>query len=156
MNACKAIGIDLGTSYASIAVLKNNKVELLTDKNGNNRMPCMVHFRETDRLYFEDAKEYSRSPNSVFDINRLIGREREDFEMRKCLRYCPFKVVNEMNKTKIEVFYENELKRFYPEEIMAMLLSKLKEIAEESLGYEVRTYRIYYFNFKNYLLFLGS
>jgi molecular chaperone DnaK (HSP70) len=137
MTSCKAIGIDLGTSYASIAIVKDNKIELLTDKYGNNRMPCMVHFRETDRLYFEDAKEHSRSPNTVFDINRLIGREREDFELKKCLRYCPFKVVNEMNKTKIEVFYENELKRFYPEEIMAMMLSKLKEIAEQSLGYEV-------------------
>ena len=134
---CKAIGIDLGTSYASIAVMKNNKVELLTDKFGNNRMPCMVHFRETDRVYFEEAKEQSRSANTVFDVNRLVGRETEDLDMKKCMRHCPFKVVSEMHKVKVEVFYENEIKRFYPEEIIAMLLSKLKEVAEDNLSCEI-------------------
>jgi heat shock protein 1/8 len=133
----KAIGIDLGTSYASISVMENGKIEMIKDENGQTRMPCIVTFTDSGRLFFDEAKEHKKSVNTVFDINRLIGREVDDMEVKNCLRYCPFKVVDEMHRLKIEVNYENEMKRFYPEEIIAMLLNKLKEIAEKYLKSEI-------------------
>lgn len=72
--------------------------------------------------------------NTVFDAKRLIGRKFDDSKIQEDMKHWPFKVVNDNGKPKIEVEYKGENKRFTPEEISSMVLTKMKEIADVYLG----------------------
>ena len=75
--------------------------------------------------------------NTVFDAKRLIGRRFDDPKIQDDMKHWPFTVVNEAGKPKIEVEYKGEVKRFAPEEVSSMVLSKMREIAETYLGGKV-------------------
>jgi len=75
--------------------------------------------------------------NTVFDAKRLIGRDFNDQAVQDDMKHWPFKVINEGGKPKIQVEYKGETKLFFPEEISAMVLTKMKEIAEAYLGHPV-------------------
>lgn len=72
--------------------------------------------------------------NTVFDAKRLIGRKFDDSKIQEDMKHWPFKVVNDNSKPKIQVEYKGENKRFTPEEISSMVLTKMREIAEVYLG----------------------
>merc|ERR1719434_501714 len=76
--------------------------------------------------------------NTVFDAKRLIGRKFEDTAVQRDMRHWPFKVVSESGRPKLKVEYKNETKTFTPEEISAMVLTKMKETAEAYLGHDVK------------------
>merc|ERR1712110_857888 len=77
--------------------------------------------------------------NTVFDAKRLIGRNFDDTTVQRDLKHWPFKVVKDENKKpKLEVEFKCESKTFTPEEISAMILTKMKETAEAHLGQPVR------------------
>ena len=75
--------------------------------------------------------------NSIFDAKRLIGRRFDDAVVQSDMKHWPFKVVSEGGKPKIQVEYKGETKTFFPEEISAMVLTKMKEVAEAYLGKKV-------------------
>jgi heat shock 70kDa protein 1/2/6/8 len=137
----KSIGIDLGTTYSCVGVWKNNGVEIIANDQGNRTTPSYVAFTDTERLIGNAAKnQISINPeNTVFDAKRLIGRNFNDPDLQSDLKHFPFKVVkNLQGKPEIDVQYRNEQKRFKPEEISSMVLSKMKSIAENYLGEEVK------------------
>ena len=72
--------------------------------------------------------------NTVFNIQRLIGRRFDDLIVQADIKGWPFKVINCDGKPKVQVEYKKETKIFSPEEILAMILSKMKAIAETYLG----------------------
>lgn len=72
--------------------------------------------------------------NTVFDAKRLIGRRFDDPTVQQDLKHWPFQVVSENGKPKIVVEYKGEKRKFSPEEISSMVLTKMKEIAETYLG----------------------
>ncbi len=72
--------------------------------------------------------------NTVFDAKRLIGRKFDDPKIQDDMKHWPFKVVNDCGKPKIQVEYKGENKKFTPEEISSMVLTKMKEIADVYLG----------------------
>merc|ERR1712184_148724 len=76
--------------------------------------------------------------NTIFDAKRLIGRKFEDATVQSDMKHWPFKVAAFGDKPKLEVEYKNETKTFTPEEISAMVLTKMKETAEAYLGSEVK------------------
>ena len=137
----KSIGIDLGTTYSCVGVWKNNGVEVIANDQGNRTTPSYVAFTDSERLIGNAAKnQISMNPeNTVFDAKRLIGRDFNDPALQSDLKHFPFKVVkNLQGKPEIEVEYLKESKRFKPEEISSMVLSKMKSIAENYLGEEVK------------------
>jgi len=75
--------------------------------------------------------------NTVFDAKRLIGRRFEDAEVQSDMKHFPFKIVNRGGKPVIAVEYRGETKEFTPEEVSAMVLTKMKETAESYLGFTV-------------------
>ncbi|KAM7287510.1 hypothetical protein ISCGN_031201 [Ixodes scapularis] len=75
--------------------------------------------------------------NTVFDAKRLIGRKFDDPKIQGDLKHWPFKLENDAGKPKISVEFKGERKRFNPEEISAMVLTKMKETAEAFLGQKV-------------------
>merc|ERR1712213_128156 len=77
--------------------------------------------------------------NTIFDAKRLIGRKFDDATVQKDAKLWPFKVVRDSgNKPKMEVEYKCESKSFTPEEISAMILTKMKETVEAHLGRSVK------------------
>nr|CAI5819768.1 unnamed protein product [Callosobruchus analis] len=111
MGKVPAIGIDLGTTYSCVGVWQHGKVEIIANDQGNRTTPSYVAFTDTERLIGDAAK-------SQVAMN-------------------PKNTVNDGGKPKIQVEYKGEIKKFAPEEISSMVLTKMKEIAEVFLGGKV-------------------
>merc|ERR1712072_684811 len=75
--------------------------------------------------------------NTIFDAKRLIGRNYSDSAVSD-MKHWPFRVISEVGKPKLQVEYKTEEKKFTPEEISSMILTKMKETAESYLGHEVK------------------
>jgi heat shock protein 5 len=80
----------------------------------------------------------SNPENTIFDAKRLIGRQFKDQSVQADMKYWPFTVVDKNGKPHVKVqVNDGESKMFQPEEISAMVLTKMKEIAEAYLGKKV-------------------
>lgn len=136
-NKKVSVGIDLGTTYSCVGVWQNGKVEIIANDMGNRTTPSVVAFKGSERLIGDAAKNQiaSNVENTVFDSKRLIGKKFSDTSVKSDMKYWPFKVESDSNdKPLIKVNYNNEMKSFTPEEISAMVLTKMKEIAENFTG----------------------
>ncbi|KAH8278181.1 hypothetical protein KR044_010889, partial [Drosophila immigrans] len=99
-----------------------------------------VAFTDSERLIGDAAKnQVAMNPkNSLFDAKRLIGRKFDDSKIQEDMKHWPFQVVNDCGKPKMSVEFKGEQKRFAPEEISSMVLTKMKETAEAYLGSSIR------------------
>ncbi|TIA92532.1 hypothetical protein E3P99_00562 [Wallemia hederae] len=130
------IGIDLGTTYSAVGVLRGGRVDIIANEQGNRITPSWVAFTDEGRLVGESAKnQYAQNPsNTVFDAKRFIGRKFDDPDMKRDIKHMPFQIKSKQNKPSIEVEWKGDNKAFQPEEISAMVLGKMKETAEQYLG----------------------
>ena len=134
-NTC--IGIDLGTTYSCVGVWQNDKVEIIANDQGNRTTPSYVGFTDRERLIGDAAKNQvaRNAKNTVFDAKRLIGRKFTDPVVQQDARFWPFEVTSgPQEKPQIQVMHQGEKHRFNPEQISAMVLTKMKETAEDYLG----------------------
>ncbi|GAB1223484.1 hypothetical protein ENUP19_0149G0016 [Entamoeba nuttalli] len=135
------IGIDLGTTYSCVGIWQNDRVEIIANDQGNRTTPSYVGFTDTERLIGDAAKNQigMNVKNTVFDAKRMIGRRFSDPTIQNDMKHWSFEVVDDgHDKPLIEVEYKGEVKRFTPEEISSMVLSKMKETAETFVGKEIK------------------
>merc|ERR1712135_260928 len=107
---------------------------------GNRTTPSYVAFTDSERLIGDAAKnQTARNPeNTVFDAKRLIGRKFADPIVQADMKLWPFKVLSGAgDKPMIQVQFMGEEKKFHPEEVSSMVLTKMKETAEAYLGTKV-------------------
>jgi heat shock 70kDa protein 1/2/6/8 len=132
-----AIGIDLGTTFSAVGVMRGGKVDIVANDQGNRTTPSYVAFTNEERLIGDSAKNQAalNSENTIFDAKRLIGKRFDDPQIQRDMKHWPFKVTaGEGNKCVIHADYKSEMKTFQPEEISSMILSKMKTTAEQYVG----------------------
>lgn len=136
-----AIGIDLGTTFSCVGVWKDGKVEIIANDQGERTTPSYVAFTQTERLIGVPAKSQAalNTQNTIYDAKRLIGRKFTDQIVQDDMKHYSFNVVSdEQDRPKVKIQVEGkELETFYPEQISAMVLEKMKSTAEEYLGQKV-------------------
>lgn len=134
------IGLDVATGFCGVSVWQNGRCEVIANEHGNRTTPSWVAFVENERLIGESAKNLISSDpkNVIYAVKRFIGRTFDDPVVQQEMKNVTYKIVNDgKNRPQIEVDYMNETKRFYPEEISAIVIGKMKDIAESYLGHKV-------------------
>jgi len=134
------IGIDLGTTYSCVGVWKGGRVEIIANDQGNRITPSYVAWTDDDQRLIGDAAKNqaaSNPSNTVFDAKRLIGRKIDDPSVVSDMKHWPFKVKDKGGKPAIVINAGGE-KKFSPEEVSAMVLTKMRQVAEDYLGVPVK------------------
>lgn len=129
----KIIGIDLGTTNSAMAVMQSGKPEIISSSEGNRTTPSVVALNKNgERLVGQVAnrQRVTNPTNTIFGVKRLIGRSFTDKEVQRDIELMPYKIVKAGSGVKVEMAG----KGYSPEEVSAMILSKLKADAEAFLG----------------------
>lgn len=132
----KIIGIDLGTTNSAFAYMVAGKPEVITNAEGDRTTPSVVAVtKKGERLVGKVAQRQrvTNPKNTIYGIKRLIGRKFDDKEVQRDLDIMPYKIVKKGNGVAVEM----DGKDYTPEEISAMVLSKIKADAEAFLGEKV-------------------
>ena len=132
----KIIGIDLGTTNSAFAYMVAGKPEVITNAEGDRTTPSVVAVtKKGERLVGKVAQRQrvTNPKNTIYGIKRLIGRKFDDKEVKHDLEISPYKIVKKGHGVAVEM----DGKEYTPEEISAMVLSKIKADAEAFLGEKV-------------------
>ena len=132
----KIIGIDLGTTNSAMAVMEGGKPEIIANQEGNRTTPSVVAVNKSgDRLVGLLARRQSvtNPDKTIYEMKRLIGRRWEDKEVQRDLKLLGYKIVKSKDGVKVKMGDKD----YSPEELSAMVLSKLKSDAESFLGQPV-------------------
>ncbi len=133
----KIIGIDLGTTNSCVAVVEGGKPVVITNAEGGRTTPSVIGFtKDGQRLVGQLAKRQAvtNPTNTVFSIKRFMGRAYS--EVGSEIQQVPFKVKSGL-KGQAAVHIDTDNKDYTPQEISAMVLTKMKETAEAYLGQTV-------------------
>ncbi len=136
----RVIGIDLGTTNSCVSVMEGDEVIVIANREGARTTPSIVAFNSKgERLVGQMAKrQAAKNPQmTIYAVKRLIGRTIDDPEVERMRSLVPFEIVplgSGESKTPGVKIGE---KIYSPQEISAMILSNLREIAEEYLGEKV-------------------
>src|SRR5437868_11194693 len=130
----KVIGIDLGTTNSCVAVMEGGEPVVIPNSEGARTTPSMVCFTESgERLIGQIAKRQAvtNPENTVFAVKRLMGRRYDSAEAKKAIQVSSFRVTAAQNG---DAWVEIRGKAYSPPEISSMVLTKMKQTAEDYLG----------------------
>lgn len=129
----KIIGIDLGTTNSAMAVMQAGKPEIIANSEGNRTTPSVVAInKNNERLVGQVAnrQRVTNPKNTIFGVKRLIGRNFSSKEVQRDIELMPYDIIKSGAGVKVKMAD----KEYSPEEVSAMILSKLKADAEAFLG----------------------
>ena len=133
----KIIGIDLGTTNSCVAIMEGGDPVVIANQEGNRTTPSVVAITENgERLVGQVAKRQAvtNSENTVYAVKRLIGRKFDSKEVQYDVKISPYKITQASNgDAQVTVRGKN----YSPAEISAMILTKMKQTAEDYLGEKV-------------------
>ncbi len=132
----KIIGIDLGTTNSAMAAMQSGKAEIITNSEGARTTPSVVAVNKNgERLVGQLARrqQVTNPKNTIYEVKRLIGRKFSDKEVQRDLKLMGYEIIKSGNAVKVKMGD----KEYSPEEVSAMILSKLKADAESFLGQPV-------------------
>ena len=129
-----SIGVDIGLDNYKFGIWKNNKLEILPNFNGEYLTPSIVTFSDNriniGKENYKDDNKYKK--NTIYDINKIIGKKYNDKELKENMKIWPFKIEKDLetNKPLIVVEYKKEIKKYFPEEILSMIFYDIKSNIE--------------------------
>lgn len=130
------VGIALGTSFSCVAVRTTDGIEVISD-HGNSLVPSCVAFSDLQRILGDAAFDQAEhnAQNTVFHVKRFLGRSFSDKLVRRDLAMCPFRVqADAQDRCQIKVSFKGKERLFAPEQVTAMVISKLISLAQLSTG----------------------
>ena len=134
----KIIGIDLGTTNSCVAIMEGGDPIVIANQEGNRTTPSIVAISDSgERLVGQVAKRQAitNSENTVYAVKRLIGRKYSSKEIQYDLKIIPYKITEASNgDAQVTVRGKN----YSPAEISAMILTKMKQTAEDYLGEKIK------------------
>lgn len=142
MAQCTAVGIDLGTSFSAVAVydVVTKRARLLADEKGRVTTPSVVAFKNdgdgrTGRVVgYKALEEIGHNPeNTITEVKRIMGRKFDEYCVQEDISRWPFEVIEKGGEPRIKVVNGNETRLLRPEQISAIILMHLKNIACEHL-----------------------
>jgi molecular chaperone DnaK len=132
----KVLGIDLGTTNSCMAIIEGGQPKVLENKEGARTTPSVVAISKSgERLVGQLAKRQAvtNPKNTIYSAKRMVGRKFTDAEVSRTKGSLPYEIVAEGEGVRILMNGE----KFAPEQIGAMVLSKLKADAEERIGEKI-------------------
>jgi molecular chaperone DnaK len=132
----KILGIDLGTTNSAMAIMEGGLPKIIENIEGNRTTPSVVAISKNgERLVGQAAKRQAviNPENTVYAVKRLIGRHFGEDEVQRDLKTAPYKIVQAGEGIKVKMGDKD----YSPQEISAMILSKLKADAEAKLGEKI-------------------
>ncbi|MBN1615424.1 MAG: molecular chaperone DnaK [Deltaproteobacteria bacterium] len=130
----KIIGIDLGTTNSCVAVMEGGDPVVIANQEGNRTTPSMVAFTESgERLVGQVAKRQAvtNPENTVYAIKRMIGRKFSSREVQNDIKIIPYKITEAKNG---DAHVTVRGKSYSPAEISSMILTKMKQTADDYTG----------------------
>jgi len=136
MSKNQVIGIDLGTTNSCVAVIENGQVKVIENSEGARTTPSIVAYTQDEILVGASAKRQSvtNPKNTVYASKRLIGRKFKEDAVQKDIDLMPYTIMEAKNGDAWVKVVDKELA---PPQISAEVLRKMKQTAEDYLGYEV-------------------
>ena len=132
----KIIGIDLGTTNSCVAVFEGGEAQVITNAEGKRTTPSVIGFdlKNNERKVGDPAKRQAitNPENTIYSIKRYMGMSYD--KVKEEDKNVPYHLINENNLPKVET----DGKKYTPQEISSMILSKMKKTAEDFLGSEVK------------------
>lgn len=138
-----ALGIDLGTTSCCVGYLAPNShdVDIIENQQGDRTTPSYVAFTEEEEVIGKLAKDrvYRNFKNVVYDSKRFIGRKFDDEYLQQNIKKWSFSVISDRDNTPlIQIFKEDEIVTYKPQEISGKLLGYMKRIAEKRLNGSIK------------------
>jgi len=138
MASSKAIGIDLGTTNSCVAIIEHGDPVVIPNDEGTRTTPSVVGFTDDgDRLVGHIARRQAKTnpDRTLYAVKRLIGRRFEDEETEHSKALVPYQIISADNG---DAWVSVEGRSYSPAQVSAMILEKMRSIAEAYLGEEVR------------------
>jgi molecular chaperone DnaK len=133
----KVIGIDLGTTNSCVAIMEGGDPVVIANAEGSRTTPSIVAFTDKgERLVGQIAKRQAitNPDNTIFAVKRLIGRKYDSAEVQRDVKVLPYKIIKAQNGD-AHVMVRGQA--YSPSEISSMILTKMKQTAEDYLGEKV-------------------
>lgn len=130
----KVIGIDLGSTLSEVAVIEGGKATVVANEDGSYTTPSVVSINEGERKVGTAAKRQQmvNPKKTIYLIKRFMGSTYA--ESAEAIKHVQYDIVNEGGKPRVKI----DDKTFSPEEISSYIVGKMKKIAEDYLGQEVK------------------
>ena len=130
----KVIGIDLGSTASEIAIIEGGKATVIANEDGNYLTPSVVLIKDGERKVGTAAKRQQivHPKNTVYLIKRFMGSTYA--ESSEAIKHVQYDIVEENGKPRVKI----DDRTFSPEEISSYILAKMKKVAEDYLGEEVK------------------
>jgi len=132
----KILGIDLGTTNSAMAIMEGGLPKIIENIEGNRTTPSVVAIsKNNERIVGQAAKRQAviNPENTVYAVKRLIGRHFSEDEVQRDLKTAPYKILQAGEGVKVKMGDKD----YTPQEISAMILSKLKADAEAKIGEKI-------------------
>ena len=131
------VGIDLGTTNSCVAIIEGGSPVVIPNEEGSRVTPSVVAFTEDNSRFAGAVAKRQAVVNpttTIFGVKRLMGRKFDTPEVQKAKHLAPYDIIPNDSG---DAWIETNSRTYSPQEISSIVLSKMRQVAEEYLGYEV-------------------